>query len=104
MDQPAHLLVVDDDERLRSLLQRYLAAEGFRVSTAADTREARTQLASLAFDLIVLDLMLPGETGIEFTRDWRRRSSVPILMLTARGEVDDRIKGLESGVDDYLAK
>jgi two-component system phosphate regulon response regulator OmpR len=104
MEDAAHLLVVDDDERLRDLLQRYLAGAGFRVTTAADTAEARTKLASLAFDLIVLDLMLPGETGLDFTRDWRRNSTVPILMLTAMGEVDDRISGLESGADDYLAK
>jgi two-component system phosphate regulon response regulator OmpR len=104
MEDAAHLLVVDDDERLRELLQRYLAGAGFRVTTAADTAEARTKLASLAFDLIVLDLMLPGETGLAFTRDWRRNSTIPILMLTAMGEVDDRISGLESGADDYLAK
>jgi two-component system phosphate regulon response regulator OmpR len=104
MEAAAHLLVVDDDERLRSLLQRYLAGEGFRVTTAADTAEARTKLASVAFDLIVLDLMMPGETGLDFTRAWRSKSAVPILMLTAMGEVDDRIAGLESGADDYLAK
>jgi len=104
MQDAAHLLVVDDDERLRSLLQRYLTGEGYRVTTAADAAEARTKLASVAFDLIVLDRMMPGETGLDFTRAWRRGSSLPILMLTAMGEVDDRISGLESGADDYLAK
>ena len=104
MQDAAHLLVVDDDERLRSLLQRYLTGEGFRVTTARDAAEARTKLASVAFDLIVLDVMMPGETGLAFTRDWRRRSGLPILMLTAMGEVEDRISGLESGADDYLAK
>jgi len=104
MEDAAHLLVVDDDERLRDLLQRYLTAEGYRVTTAGDAAEARTKLASVAFDLIVLDRMMPGETGIAFTREWRRDSSLPILMLTAMGEVEDRISGLESGVDDYLAK
>jgi len=104
MEDAAHLLVVDDDERLRDLLQRYLTAEGYRVTTAGDAAEARTKLASVAFDLIVLDRMMPGETGIAFTREWRRGSSLPILMLTAMGEVEDRISGLESGVDDYLAK
>jgi two-component system phosphate regulon response regulator OmpR len=104
MHDAAHLLVVDDDERLRDLLQRYLTGEGYRVTTARDAGEARTKLASVAFDLIVLDLMMPGETGLEFTRDWRRGSGLPILMLTAMGEVDDRISGLESGADDYLAK
>jgi two-component system, OmpR family, phosphate regulon response regulator OmpR len=104
MQDAAHLLVVDDDERLRSLLQRYLTGEGYRVTTARDAAEARTKLASVAFDLIVLDLMMPGETGLDFTRAWRRDSALPILMLTAMGEVDDRISGLESGADDYLAK
>jgi len=104
MEDAAHLLVVDDDERLCNLLQRYLTGEGFRVTTARDAAEARTKLASVAFDLIVLDVMMPGETGLDFTRDWRLRSGLPILMLTAMGEVDDRISGLESGADDYLAK
>src|SRR4051812_21576559 len=103
-DSAAHLLVVDDDERLRSLLQRYLTGEGYRVTTARDAAEARTKLASVAFDLVVLDRMMPGESGLDFTRDWRRGSTLPILMLTAMGEVDDRIAGLESGADDYLAK
>lgn len=104
MQDAAHLLVVDDDERLRDLLQRYLTGEGYRVTTARDAAEARTKLASVAFDLIVLDLMMPGETGLDFTRDWRRGSGLPILMLTAMGEVEHRISGLESGADDYLAK
>jgi two-component system phosphate regulon response regulator OmpR len=100
----AHVLVVDDDARLRELLRRYLTENGFTVATAADAREARQRLADLAFDLIVLDVMLPQESGLELTRDLRRNSQVPILLLTARGEVDDRISGLESGADDYLAK
>ena len=100
----AHVLVVDDDARLRELLRRYLTENGFTVATAADAREARQRLADLAFDLIVLDVMLPRESGLELTRDLRRTSQVPILLLTARGEVDDRISGLESGADDYLAK
>src|SRR5258707_10968437 len=100
----AHVLVVDDDARLRELLRRYLTEHGFTVATAADAREARQRLADLAFDLIVLDVMLPQESGLELTRDLRRSSQVPILLLTARGEVDDRISGLESGADDYLAK
>ena len=101
---PAHVLVVDDDARLRELLRRYLTEHGFRVTAAADTREARLRLADLAFDLIVLDVMLPEESGLELTHDLRRSSQVPILLLTAMGEVDDRIRGLESGADDYLAK
>jgi two-component system phosphate regulon response regulator OmpR len=100
----AHVLVVDDDARLRELLRRYLSEHGFRVATAADAREARQRLADLAFDLIVLDVMMPNESGLALTHDLRRTSQVPILLLTAMGEVDDRIRGLESGADDYLAK
>jgi two-component system phosphate regulon response regulator OmpR len=103
-DDPAHVLVVDDDARLRELLRRYLTENGFRVTAAADAREARLRMADLAFDLIVLDVMLPEESGLELTRDLRKTSQVPILLLTAMGEVDDRIRGLESGADDYLPK
>src|SRR5579864_9039399 len=103
-DGPAHVLVVDDDARLRELLRRYLTENGFRVTAAADAREARLRMADLAFDLIVLDVMLPEESGLELTHDLRKTSQVPILLLTAMGEVDDRIRGLESGADDYLPK
>ncbi|HEX7775002.1 MAG TPA: response regulator [Parvibaculum sp.] len=99
-----HILIVDDDRRIRELLQRYLAEHGYRVSAAENAGEARARLAGLAFDLIVLDVMMPGESGLEFAASLRRSSSVPILMLTARAETDDRIAGLESGVDDYLPK
>src|SRR5476649_1732721 len=101
---PAHVLVVDDDARLRELLRRYLTENGFRVTTAAGGREARQHMADLAFDLIVLDVMMPEESGIELTHHVRRSSQVPILLLTAMGEVDDRIRGFESGADDYLPK
>jgi two-component system phosphate regulon response regulator OmpR len=100
----AHLLVIDDDERLRALLQRYLSTNGFRVSTAADAAEARGLMKSMAFDMLIVDVMMPGETGLDFTRDVRAHSQVPILMLTARGEPQDRIAGLEHGADDYLPK
>ena len=100
----AHLLVVDDDERLRALLQRYLSTNGFRVSAAADAAEARGLMKSIAFDLLIVDVMMPGETGLEFTRSVRTNSQVPILMLTARGDPGDRIAGLEHGADDYLPK
>lgn len=100
----AHILVVDDDERLRSLLQRYLSEAGFRVTTAANAREAREKMAGLQFDLLVLDLMMPGESGLELTRSLRKTDSVPILLLTAMGEPGDRITGFEHGADDYLAK
>jgi two-component system phosphate regulon response regulator OmpR len=99
-----HLLVVDDDERLRALLQRYLSSNGFRVSAAADAADARALMKSMAFDLLIVDVMMPGESGLDFTRAMRASSQVPILMLTARGETDDRIAGLEHGADDYLPK
>jgi two-component system phosphate regulon response regulator OmpR len=103
-----HLLVVDDDARLRNLLRRYLTDSGFRVTTAADAKEARAQLASFAFDLIVLDVMMPGENGLDLTRALRTDNPpagpVPVLLLTAMAEPEDRINGLEQGADDFLAK
>ena len=103
-DGMPHVLVVDDDSRLRELLRRFLAEQQFRVTTAADAGEARVHLRSLAFDLIVLDVMMPGEDGLALTRGLRAEGDVPILLLTARGEPEDRIAGLNSGADDYLAK
>jgi two-component system phosphate regulon response regulator OmpR len=100
----ALVLVVDDDDRLRGLLQRYLSDQGFMVTTASDAPSAERHLETLQFDLIVLDVMMPGESGVAFTRRLRARSTIPILLLTARSEVDDRIAGLEAGADDYLAK
>ena len=100
----AHILVVDDDDRLRALLGRYLRDHGYHVSTASSAAEARAALDGMAFDLIVLDVMMPGESGIEFTHGLRRSATVPILLLTAMGEPEDRIAGLESGADDYLTK
>ncbi|MEK9671142.1 MAG: response regulator [Rhodospirillaceae bacterium] len=102
-DQP-NLLVVDDDARLRDLLSRFLGDNGFLVVTAGDAGEARVKLKHLDFDAIVMDLMMPGESGLEFARDLRRRSDIPILMLTAMAETVDRINGLEGGADDYLIK
>jgi len=99
-----HLLVVDDDERLRELLQRYLSSNGYRVSAAADAAGARALMKSIAFDLLILDVMMPGESGLDLTRAIRSHSRTPILMLTARGEAEDRIAGLEHGADDYLPK
>ncbi len=99
-----HILIIDDDTRLRALLQKYLFENGFRVSTAQDAEEARAKLSSLAFDFLIIDVMMPGETGLELTASLRGTSNVPILLLTARGEVDDRILGLECGADDYLTK
>jgi two-component system phosphate regulon response regulator OmpR len=99
-----HLLIVDDDTRIRTLLQRYLSEAGYRVTAAKDAAEARQLMASLDFDFIVLDVMMPGEDGFSLTKAIRENSNVPILLLTARGEAGDRIEGLERGADDYLPK
>jgi len=99
-----HLLVVDDDERLRGLLHRYLTSNGYRVTAAADAADARTLMKSIAFDLLVLDVMMPGESGFDLTKSLRTHSQVPILILTAKGDAEDRIAGLELGADDYLPK
>ncbi len=103
-DDNPHVLVVDDDDRLRELLRKYLSENGFLVSTARDAGDARARLGGLAFDVIVLDLMMPGESSLDFARDLRLKSTVPLLMLTAMGEIDDRIAGFEHGADDYLTK
>src|SRR5262245_54176758 len=103
-DDAPHLLVVDDDRRIRDLLSRYLFGEGYRVTTADNAVDARAKLGSLAFDLLVLDVMMPGETGFDLARSIRADSNVPILMLTARAETDSRIMGLELGADDYVSK
>ena len=102
--QESHVLIVDDDERIRALLGRFLRKNGFMVTMARDAAQARRLLAGLEFDLIVLDVMMPGEDGISLTRALRERLDTPILLLTARGEIEDRIAGLESGADDYLSK
>ncbi|RED54309.1 response regulator [Aestuariispira insulae] len=103
MDE-VHILVVDDDTEIRDLLQRFLSKEGFRVTTAADTQEAREKMRAFQFDLMVVDVMMPGESGLEFTRSLRANSAVPILMLTAMTETEARIEGLQAGADDYLPK
>ena len=100
----AHLLVVDDDERIRGLLQKFLMRHGFLVTIARSAAQARRLLAGLDFDLVVLDVMMPGEDGIELTRELRGRMAVPILLLTAKGETASRIEGFEAGADDYLVK
>src|ERR1700756_5409067 len=99
-----HLLVVDDDLRLAELLRRYLTDNGFRVTIAGDAGVARAQLASFAFDLVVLDVIMPGENGLDLTRALCGEGRVPILLLTAMGEPEDRVNGLEAGADDYLSK
>jgi two-component system, OmpR family, phosphate regulon response regulator OmpR len=103
-DDAAHLLLIDDDRRIRSLMSRYLSCTGYRVTTAADAMQARRHLEGLSFDLMIVDVMMPGETGLEFVRWLRERSQVPVLLLTARAESGDRIQGLETGADDYLTK
>ncbi len=103
-DDAPHVLVVDDDRRLRQLVSTYLGKNGYRVSAVASAAEARARLCGLAFDIVVLDVMMPGENGFDFAESLRETSDIPILMLTARGEASDRVRGLEAGVDDYLAK
>lgn len=103
-DDAAHLLVVDDDKRIRDLLHRYLMEQGFRVTIAGDAAEARRKLEGLDFDLIILDVMMPGETGLSLTQSLREKRAIPIILLTARAEAESRIEGLEAGADDYLPK
>ena len=100
----AHLLIVDDDERIRNLLQKFLIRNGFLVSAARDAAHARRILLGLDFDLIVMDVMMPGEDGVSLTRHLRETRTTPVLLLTAKGETEDRILGLEAGADDYLGK
>jgi two-component system phosphate regulon response regulator OmpR len=104
-DKKPHILVVDDDERLRDLLQRFLMGNGFLVTTATDAAEAREILKYLAYDLIICDVMMPGEDGMALTRDLKKQGiAAPVLMLTALGEIESRISGFEAGADDYLPK
>lgn len=103
-DDAPHLLVIDDDTRIRNLLRQYLSANGFRVSVAGNAQEARRRLTGLDFDLLIVDVMMPGESGIELTKSLRETADVPVLMLTALSETDNRIAGLEAGADDYLPK
>ena len=103
-EEAPHILVVDDDPRLRQLLHRYLVQNGYFATTAADAIEAKSKAKNMAFDLIVLDIMMPGQDGLSLTEELRGESEVPIMLLTARGAPEDRIRGLEAGADDYLAK
>jgi two-component system phosphate regulon response regulator OmpR len=104
-DDAPHLLIVDDDRRIRDLLSRFLFGEGYRVTTAETAADARAKLKSLSFDLLILDVMMPGESGFDFAKSMRADANdVPILMLTARDAAESRIKGLEMGADDYLSK
>jgi two-component system phosphate regulon response regulator OmpR len=103
-DDAPHILVVDDDQKIRDLLARYLSEQGFRISTAEDGAAARKALRGLDFDLILLDIMMPGESGLDLARDLKSTRSVPICMLTALSDAEHRVNGLETGVDDYIAK
>ena len=103
-DTAPHLLLVDDDARIRTLLSRFLSENGYRVTSAASAAEARSRAAGLVFDLMILDVMMPGESGVAFAASVRQTSDVPVIMLTALGEPDDRIRGLETGADDYVTK
>lgn len=103
-DDAPHILVVDDDQRIRDLLGNYLRTNGYRITTAENAEAARSSMRNLAFDLIILDVMMPGEDGLSLARHLRGTSQIPILMLTARADAEDRISGLEAGVDDYLPK
>ncbi len=104
MNAPDHILVVDDDREIRGLLGEYLQKQGYRVTAVADGRGLRAAMANSHPDLVILDLMLPGEDGLSLCRDLRAKSDLPVIMLTARGDETDRIVGLELGADDYLAK
>ncbi len=103
-DNAPHILLVDDDSRIRELLTRLLTEHGYRVTPASDAAAARAAMRSLSFDLVILDVMMPGQSGLIFARELKGQSSIPICMLTARSEAEDRVEGLEAGVDDYVAK
>ena len=103
-DDAPHILVVDDDQKIRDLLARFLHEQGFRVTTAGDAEEARAAMRGLSFDLVLLDVMMPGENGLSLARDLKATKNVPVCMLTARADPDQRIEGLETGVDDYISK
>ena len=100
----AHILIVDDDDRIRDLVKEYLNQNNYLVSTAKDSNDAFEKTKIIKFDLIVLDIMMPGKTGLEFTQDYKNKINTPIILLTAKGEPSERIEGLEVGADDYLTK
>ena len=99
-----HILVVDDDDRIRELVKQYLEEKKFLVTTARDSSDAKKKLEIIKFDIIILDIMMPGESGLSLTKEQKKKDSTPIILLTAKGEAEDRIGGLEIGADDYLGK
>lgn len=103
-DDAPHVLIVDDDQKIRDLLGRYLSDQGFRITTAPDAQAARAAMRGLAFDIVLLDVMMPGESGLDLARDLKATRNVPICMLTALSDPEQRITGLETGVDDYISK
>ena len=104
MENKNHILIVDDDDRIRDLLKDYLSENSYIVSTAENADQAKEKLSYLKFDIIILDVMMPGQNGYELTKDIKKQIKVPIILLTAKGEVENRIKGLELGADDYIGK
>ena len=100
----SHILVVDDDDRIRDLIKQYLVEKKFLVTTAQNVNEARKKIALLKFDILILDIMMPGEDGLILTKEIKKNSEIPIILLTAKGKVEERIEGLETGADDYLSK
>ena len=103
-DNRLHILIVDDDDRIRSLLKEYLSENNYIVSTAENAEEAQKKLKYLKFNIIILDVMMPGQNGYDLTKEIKRKIEIPIILLTAKGEVEDRVKGLELGADDYISK
>ena len=103
-EEQAHILVVDDDDKIRSLIKQYLVEKNFLVTTAKDAFDAKNKIGIINFDLLILDIMMPGESGLSLTQEIKKNNTTPIILLTAKGEVEDRIKGLEIGADDYLGK
>ena len=99
-----HILVVDDDDRIRELVKQYLEENNFIVSTAVDSSDAKKKLKIIKFDILILDIMMPGESGLSLTKEIKKNDSTPIILLTAMGEIKDRVQGLELGADDYLGK
>ena len=104
MENKNHILIVDDDDRIRDLVKQYLNENNYLVTTASSAEDAKKKVDTIKFDLIVLDIMMPGKTGLEFTQEYKNKINTPILLLTAKGEANDRIAGLEKGADDYLPK
>ena len=104
MNNKFHILVVDDDDRIRELVKEYLQEKKFLVTTAKDAYDAKSKISIIKFDILVLDIMMPGESGLSLTKDLKKNNPIPIILLTAKGESQDRIQGLELGADDYLAK